>query len=402
MINNAVQGTEQVRARDDEQITMIDMLIVLAKHKRLIIGLPLAAAVVAAGISLLIPNSYTGTVQLLPPQSQSSASSMLGQLGALSGLAGGSLGMKSSNDTYVGILTSRTVTDKMITRFQLQSVYGAKSMDAARRHLQGASAITSGKSGMIVIEVLDTDAKRAADLANGYADELLDITKTLAITEASQRRLFFDKQLQQAKQSLSDAEIALKLVQEKTGLIALNGQAEAVIRAAADLKAQIAAKEVSLGVMRSFSTAANPEVVRNQQELAGLRGELTKLETGLNRGKGDVMISTSRVPEAGLDYVRKARDVKYNEAIFEMLAKQLELAKIDEAKESTVVQVLDKAVASDIKAKPNRGLIVMLATVGAAVLAVLLAFIMESVGNAHGDGRHAERLGRLRASMRWK
>ena len=400
MINNAVQENDRVRVRETDQINMIDLLIVLAKNKRLIIGLPLVAAVLAAGLSFLIPNMYLGTVQLLPPQSQSSASSMLGQLGALGGLGGGALGLKSSSDTYVGILTSRTVGDKLIQRFGLQSVYGAATMSGARKRLQGASVISSGKSGMIVIDVLDEDPKRAANLANGYADELLELTKTLAITEASQRRLFFDKQLQQAKQSLADAEVALKTMQEKTGLIQLNGQAEAIIRAAADLKAQIASKEVSLGVMRSFSTAANPDVVRTQQELAGLRSELTKLETGLTRGKGDVMISTSRVPEAGLDYVRKTRDVKYSEAVFEMLAKQFELAKIDEAKESTVVQVLDRAIPSETKSKPNRGLIVLFTTLGALVLAVLLAFIKEAVNHASGDGRQADRIARLRASLR--
>jgi uncharacterized protein involved in exopolysaccharide biosynthesis len=327
---------------------------------------------------------------------------MLGQLGALSGLSGGQLGGKNSNDLYVGMLGSRTVSDRMIQRFQLQNAYGGKTVAGARRQLEAATTITSAKSGMLVIDVLDKDPQRAANLANGYVDELLELTKTLAITEASQRRLFFEKQLQNAKQSLSEAEIALKMVQEKTGLIQLSGQAEAVIRAAADLKAQIAAKEVSLGVLRSFSTPTNPEVLRTQQELAGLRGELSKVETGMNQGKGDVMISTSRVPAAGLDYIRKARDVKYYEAIFEMLAKQLELARIDEAKDSAVVQVLDKAIPQEAKVKPNRGLIVLIATLGAAALAVLLAFIKESLANAGTDRRQAARLGRLRASMRWK
>lgn len=402
MRNNAMQESERERDIQDESIHVVDLLIVLAKHKRMIVGAPLVAAVIAAGVSLLLPNSYQGTVQLLPPQSQSSASSMLGQLGALGSLAGGGLGGKNSNELYIGMLQSRTVIDRMVQRFGMQAAYGARTAAEARRKLQDATTMTGAKSGLLVIDVLDIDPQRAADLANGYVDELLQLTQTLAVTEASQRRLFFDKQLQAAKQSLSDAEVALKSVQEKTGLIQLSGQAEAVIRAAADLKAQIASREVSLGVLRSFSTAANPEVLRTQQELAGLRGELNKLETGVTKGKGDVLISTSRVPAAGLDYVRKTRDVKYNEAIFEMLAKQLELARIDEAKESAVVQVLDKAIAADRKVKPSRGLIVLIAALGTTALAVLLAFIKESLANAGADRRQIARLDRLRASLRWK
>lgn len=402
MRNNALQESDRERDSQDESIHVVDLLIVLAKHKRMILGAPLVAAMIAAGVSMLIPNTYQGTVQLMPPQGQSSSSSMLGALGALGSLAGGSLGGKNSNELYVGMLQSRSVSDRMVQRFELQKAYDKRTPAAARRELQAATTITSAKSGLLVIDVLDLDPQRAANLANGYVDELLTLTQTLAVTEAAQRRLFFDKQLQAAKQSLSDAEVALKIVQEKTGLIQLNGQAEAIIRAAADLKAQIAAKEVSLGVLRSFSTAANPDVMRTQQELAGLRAELSKLETGMNQGKGDVMISTSRVPAVGLDYVRKTRDVKYNEAIFEMLAKQLELARIDEAKESAVVQVLDKAVAQDVKVKPNRGLIVVIAAMATAALAILLAFIKESLANAGADRRQVARLDRLRATLLWK
>lgn len=389
----------------DEDIHLLDLLIILAKNKKLILGAPLAAAVLTTLFSLTMANVFTGTTKILPPQqSQSGAAAMLGQLGALGGLAGNSLGIKNPSDLYVGMLSSRTISDSMIQRFKLQTVYETDLQSDTRNALSGVSKFMVAKDGMIVIEVNDKDPKRAAALANGYVEELQKLTQTIAITEASQRRLFFEKQLQQAKQGLGDAEIALKQVQEKTGLIQLNGQSEAIIRAAAELKAQIASKEVGLGAMRMFATANNPDYIRIQQELSGLRAQLTKIETGMNHGKGDISISTSQVPEVGLEYVRRVRDVKYYETIFELLAKQFEIAKIDEAKESSVIQVLDSAVEPDKKSKPKRGMLVLLAAIFTGFLAVCWAFIKEAINKtkANPDPEDHARLQVLRRYLSWK
>ena len=378
----------------DDEISLIDLAITLAKHKKLIFGAPLITAVIVALISLSIPNSYTATTQILPPQQQSGTSAMLSQLGALSSLAGLSSGIKNSNDTYVAMLKSRTVSDNLIRRFKLQAVYRTKLRSDTRKKLEKASAITAGKDGIIVVKVDDRYPERAAALANGYVEELQQLTQVLAVTEASQRRLFFEKQLQQAKQALGDAEIALKKLQDKTGLIQLDAQAQALVKAGSELKAQIAIKEVELGTMRTFATGNNPDYIRNEQLLGGLRSQLSRVEAG--------SVTTSKVPEAGLEYVRKVRDLKYAETVYELLAKQFEIAKIDEAKEGSMIQVLDKAIVPEKKSKPKRSLMVIFATLSVGFGAVLWAFVYEALQHAKKDLASQVQLEILRNYLRWK
>jgi len=397
MTETTIPDKKPQSSQDDsfeDEISLIDLAIVLAKHKKLILGAPLITAVIVGLVSMLIPNSYTAKTQILPPQQQSGASALLGQLGALSSLAGVSAGIKNPNDTYVAMLQSRTVSDNLIRRFKLQAVYDKKYSSDTRKKLEKASAITAGKDGVIVVMVDDRDPKRAAALANGYVEELQQLTQVLAVTEASQRRLFFEKQLQQAKQALGDAEIALKKVQEKTGLIQLDAQAAALVKAGSELKAQIAMKEVELGAMRTFTTGNNPDYIRIEQLLGGLRSQLAKVEAG--------SVTTSKVPEAGLEYVRKVRDLKYAETVYELLAKQFEIAKIDEAKEGSVIQVLDRAVVPDKKSKPLRILITALAALAVGFGAVLWAFIIEALNRAKEDAENAERFAKFRKLLQWK
>ena len=309
----------------DDEISLLDLAITLAKHKKLILGVPMIAAIVVAIYSFIIPPTYTADTQMLPPQQQSSASAMLSQLGALGGMAGVA-GIKNPNDTYVAMLKSRTIQDNMIKRFRLQAVYKTKTPETTRKALNGATTVKVGKDGIIGISVDDKSPQRAAMLANGYVDELQQLTQVFAVTEASHRRLFYEKQLLQAKQNLGDAEIALKQLQEKTGIIHLDAQAQLGIGTAAGLKGQIAMREVELGAMRTFATGNNPDYIRIQQTLSGLKAQLNKVETGT--------VVPSKVPEAGLEYIRKVRDLKYAETIYEMLAKQFEMAKIDEAKKA--------------------------------------------------------------------
>jgi tyrosine-protein kinase Etk/Wzc len=385
-----------VKQEAGEEISFLEFLIVVAKHKVMIGVSVLAAAVLSAAISFLLPNIYTGTARLLPPQqSQSAAAMLLGQLGGLAGIAGNSLGIKNPNDLYVGMLKSRTVADKIIDRFDLQKLYEKDTMVETRKELEDNSSVTVGKDGLITIEFDDEDPKRAADVANAYVEELQILTQSLAVTEASQRRLFFEQQLKQARDELASAEIAMKAIQEKTGLIKLDDQGRAIIEAVATLRARIAAKEVELGAMRTFATDNNSEYVRGQRELSALRGELVKLERAQVAGAGDILLPTGKVPEAGLAYLRGLRDVKYYEAVFELLAKQFEAAKIDEAKESAIIQLVDKAIPLDRKSKPKRTLIVIVVSLIAGMAALLLAFIHEARERARADPIQAARLAAL-------
>lgn len=389
----------------DDEISLLDLLIVLAKHKRIVLGVPFVAGIVAAIVSLLMPNVYTGTTRILPPQQSASAASALlnqvgGALGGLLGGAGGSaLGVRNPNDLYVGMLKSRTVADNLISRFELRKVYDEDRLSDTRKRLEKETTIAAGKDGIITIEVEDRDPKRAAELANAYVEELMKLTQVLAVTEASQRRLFFERQLLQAKDSLTAAELAARQGLQKGGLAQVDAQGRSMIAVTARLRAEISVKEVQLGAMRTFAAEGNPELQRTQQELEALRRELSRVEGSsavAGVGRGDA--SGNR----GLDNLGLLRDVKYYEFLYELLAKQYELAKIDEAKDATVVQVMDKAIEPDRKSKPKRTLIVILVALTAWFFAIVSAFVQESAIQAKLDPRRSSQLERLRSLLRWK
>jgi uncharacterized protein involved in exopolysaccharide biosynthesis len=246
-------------AVDEQEDGVLGLLVVLAKRKKLILGVPFLAAVVASGLALLMANIYTATTRILPPQqSQSAASALVAQFSGLAALAGGAAGFKSPNDIYVAMLKSRTVADKLVERFDLLELYGAKYLSRTRKVLEQVTKITSGKDGIITIEVDDKDPKRAADMANAYVEELLKLTQVLAVTEASQRRLFFERQLVMAKDNLTAAEITARQGLQKGGLAQVDAQGRSMIEVTARLRAQISAKEVQLGAMRTFAAEGNP------------------------------------------------------------------------------------------------------------------------------------------------
>ncbi len=388
---------------DDDEIGLLDLLIVLAKHKKLVLGLPFVVAVLAAGISLLLPFSYTGTTKILPPlQNQSGAAAMLAQLGGglsgLAGLAGSVAGIRGPNEVYIGMLKSRTVADNLIQRFDLMRIYEEKSPSRARKKLEGLTNIISGKDAIITIEVEDEDPKRAAELANAYVDELFKLTKVLAVTEASQRRLFFERQFEQARDSLAKAEAAARQALEKGGLVQVEGQGRAIVETTARLRGQITVKEVQIGAMRSFATERNPDLQLAQKELEALKHELARIE-GASAGKvGDQRENSGQ----GIDSLGLLRNVKYYETIYELLAKQYELAKIDEARDSAVVQVMDKAIVPDRRTKPWRSLIVLLSAFAALFIGILWAFVRESMARANADPQQASRLLDLKRCLAWK
>lgn len=387
-----------IQQPEDDEINLLDLLLVIAKHNRFILKLTAGAAVLAVGASLLMPNIYTAKTVIMPPQqSQSSAASMmLGQIGALGGLTGID---KSPSGLYMSMLKSRTVADAVIVRFKLLDVYEAKTFTVARKKLENAVTISAGKEGMITLEFDDKDAKRAADIANGYIDELDNLVRTLAVTEASRRRLFFEKQLKDAREHLESAELAMKDMQEKTGLIQLEGQSGAILGAESGLRAQIAAKEIELSAMRAFATEQNPDYRRIEQMIASLRGQLAKLNRD-NKAGDEEMTSKGKIPGMAVEYIHKMRDLKYSEKLFEFVAQQLASARIDEAKDAAVIQVVDKALPPENKSKPKRSLIVLLTTILALLVGIIWAFFKEAAARAKENPDQAERISLLRRYFR--
>jgi uncharacterized protein involved in exopolysaccharide biosynthesis len=381
---------------EDDEISLLDLVIVLAKHKRIVLGVPFGVAIVAAIVSLLLPNYYTGTTRILPPQQSASAATALlnqlgGAFGGLAGAAGGALGLRNPSE-----LKSRTVADNLITRFDLGKVYDEDYVSETRKRLAKETTISTGRDGIITVEVDDKDTKRAADLANGYVEELKKLTKVLAVTEASQRRLFFEQQLLQAKDSLTAAEITARQGLQKGGIAQVDAQGRSMIEVTARLRAQISAKEVQLGAMRTFAAEGNPELQRAQQELEALRRELSR-----NEGSSAAPAANMDANRAsGLDNLGRLRDVKYYEFLYELLAKQYELAKIDEAKDATIIQVVDKAIEPDRKSRPKRALIVIFAAFVTLIGAVIWVFVREAV--TKGSPEQTARLNALRRHVRWR
>ncbi len=376
-----------------EEISLLDMAIVLAKNKRLVLGLPLVMGLAAFAASYVLPNWYAATARILPPQQQSTSATMLSQLGPLAGLAGASLGIKNPSDLYIGMLKSRTIADAVIQRFDLMKLYDEDTLYDTRKELEKRVTIaSSNRENIIAIEVEDKDPKRAASMANAYVEELNKLTETVAVTEAAQRRVFFEQQLVSAKEHLAEAEMVLRRTQESTGLIKLDDQGKAIIENVARLLGQVAVKEVQLTAMRSYATSMNPDLIRVQQELAGLRDQLARVEKERTSKEGNIFVPTGKVPAAGLEYLRNLRDVKYHETIFELIAKQYELAKIDEAKEGSIVQFIDRAVEPDKKSRPRRILIASLTVLVSLFLAVAAVFVKEVLAGVRGDSNQTRRL----------
>lgn len=402
-VEEKVAGTEPEVADGRNKPDLIELLLALAREKKTILKVTITAAVLATIVSFLLPKTYTATSTILPPQQKQSAlNSMLGQIGAIAGLSGGDLGLRNPDDVFVAMLTSRTIGDNLINRFDLQKAYRVKRYQDAEKKLKQNSEVIATKEGLISISVTDHDPKRAAEIANAYVQQLYNVNQNLAITEASQRRLFYEQQIKAEQRQLSSAELALRQVQEKSGLLQPEAQAKAMIASIADLRAQVATHEVQLRTMRSYATENNPELQRAETELAGMRSELAKLEhSNAAAGNGNIAIPARQMPEAELEYLRRSREVKYHEALYDFLGKQLEAARIDEGQNAILVQVVDTAVAPESKSGPKRLLIVLVSTTAAFLVACLAVLLIEALRRKHQDPSQGPRLALLWHSLKF-
>jgi uncharacterized protein involved in exopolysaccharide biosynthesis len=402
-VEEKVAGTEPEVAGGRNKADLIELLLALARGKKAILKVTITAALLATIVSFLLPKTYTATSTILPPQQKQSAlNSMLGQIGAIAGLSGGDLGLRNPDDVFVAMLTSRTIGDNLINRFDLQKAYRVKRYQDAEKKLRQNSEVIATKEGLISISVTDRDPKRAAEIANAYVQQLYNVNQNLAITEASQRRLFYEQQIKAEQRQLSSAELALTQVQEKSGLLQPEAQARAIIGGIADLRAQVATHEVQLQTMRSYATPNNPDLKRAETELAGMRGQLAKLEhSNAAAGNGNLAIPARQMPEAELEYLRRSREVKYHEALYEFLGKQLEAARIDEGQNAILIQVVDTAVAPERKSGPKRLLIVVVSTMAAFLVACLAVLLIEALRRKHQDPSQGPRLALLWHSLKF-
>ena len=391
----------------EDHIGFLDILAVLARSRRMIMLLTLASLVAGTLFSFLLKPNFTATALIMPPQQQSSlAGALMGQLGPLGALGGDSgglsLGMRTPTDMYIGILESRTIADSLIQQFQLAAVYKRTHMEDARLALKSHTEIDSGKDGLIRIAVTDHDPNRASNIANAYVSELYRLNSNLAITEAAQRRVFFDEQLEEEKRALTAAEDDQRATQQRTGVIQLSGQAEMIIRSIAELRAQIASREVELQSMLTFATNQNPDVSRIQEEISTMRSQLSRLENDESRKTlpGDIAVPAGQVAEDSLEYTRKLREVKYHETLFDLLSKQFEAARIDEAKSAPIIRVIDHALPPDKKSGPHRLLIVLGFGFAGFCGVCLASFLKVGLRNLPNNPLYARKLALLKESFR--
>lgn len=347
-----------------------DLVYLCLSHGSRFLIWPAAAACMALIVSLLIRPVYVATAVILPPQQLTGHGfSALSQLGSAMELLGSGTGLKNPEDMYVGILRSRTIADSIISQFNLQHIYHCKYLSVTEKKLASNTKIETSKDSLIDISVGDHSAKRAADLANAYVAELYKQNQRLALTTASQERMFLEQKLLNEKNKLEDAEVALQKTEEKTGVIQLPSQTELILREASQLRAEIASRQVELQGLMAGATNENPEVVRLQTEIEGLQNQLNRLEQG-SAAAGTGQIPASQVPSKGLEYIRSLREVEFQQALYSTLLRLYETAQLDEAQSAQLIQVVDKAVVPDRKTWPSKALF----TVGGLFLGLIAAF----------------------------
>jgi uncharacterized protein involved in exopolysaccharide biosynthesis len=380
-----VQASDDVQ--DDDGVGILDLALPLVQHWKLLLLGPLVVGLAALGLTFAMPKTYQSKTVFVPPQQQqSAAAAAISQLGALSGLAGAAGGIKTPADQYLALLQSATVADRVIDAFDLMKVYDVEYRFKARDKLESNARMTLGKKdGLITIEVEDKSAQRAADMANRYVEELRLLTSKLALTEAQQRRVLFETQLKQTRDQLSKAQQVLQtsgFTQE-----ALKADAKASAEGYARLRAEATAAEMRLQALRRGLADTTPEVQQALSTVGALRAQLSRLA------------ETTDLSGA-TDYVSKFREFKYQETLFELLARQYELARVDESREGALVQVVDEAKPAEYKHRPRRALIAAAATLASLILLAGFLWTRHAWRNAAQQPETATKIANLRSAWR--
>lgn len=371
---------------DEDEINLLDYWRVIVKRKK-IIGIIVGIAFVASIIySLLLPKIYASTASIFPPQQESPMPGIVSQLPGLGAFAGGFFGITTPVDQWVAILKSAAIKDAIIQRFDLMKVLEAETMEDARKTLNGMVKVTKAKEGIVSITVEDKDPQRAAAMANAFVEELDRINKGMVTTSGRRMRVFVEGRLKEAKEELARLEESIRAFQERNRAVKLDDQSKAIIEAIGTVKGQLMAKEVELQTLLSYATPNNPQAELLKTQVDELKERLRELEEGKRKSDNpspkDIFIPTAKIPDLSLQYARLLRDAKVQQTLYELLTQQYEMARIQEAKDTPTVQVLDTANVPEKRSKPRRTQIVMLSTITAAFFGVFAAFFMEYIERA--------------------
>jgi uncharacterized protein involved in exopolysaccharide biosynthesis len=354
----------------------------LWQNRRFLARVAGAGLLLSVVVALLIPNRYQSVARLMPPDNQSgsglamAAAALSGQGSGLAGMAGDMLGFKSTSDLFVGVLTSRTVADQLIQKFNLQKVYGVRRMEDARKSLAACTdASVDRKSQIITITVTDNNPQRTAAMAQAYVEELNRLVAEVSTSAARRERIFLEERLQAVNQDLESAEKEFSQFASKNTAIDIKEQGRAMVDAAATLQGEFIAARSELEGLKQIYTDNNVRVraaqarsaeLESQLERIGGKGESASLE---DAAKNDPLYpSIRKLPLLGVTYADLYRKTKVEETVLETLTQEYELAKVQEAKEIPTVKVLDAPDVPDKKSFPPRTLIVLLGTALAVTL----------------------------------
>jgi tyrosine-protein kinase Etk/Wzc len=385
-----------VEAMEEDEISLLDLAIALGEEKKTLFGIPAITTTLAIVVSLLMTPIFTAKTVMMPPQQQQSgAASALASLGALAGLAGGAAGIKSPDEMYIAFMQGESLQKAVIQKLNLQERYEKKTIFETREHLKQAVKIAADKkAGLITIEADDKDPEFAAKLANAYVEELRNLMGRLAVTDAQQRRVFYEQAITKTQNELAEAEANFRAAKEKSGMQVTAVIAETSVRAGGEMRAQIASKEVQLAAMGSFATPQNPDVQRLGGELAALRSQLKKLEQG-----SGVDEKSSPLQQLA---VKSYRDIKAREAMMGVLVAQYESARVDEAKEGPLIQQVDVALPPERRSSPKRAIIVLVSAFAGLFLGVLAAFVKRAMRKASENPETSGQMAKLKSVWRLK
>lgn len=330
-------------------------------------------------LGFIMPKAYSATARVMPPvqDNQAGMAAMLSQLPqGIGSFAAPLLGVNAPSRAWADILASQNVQDALIRRFKLTEVYGEDAIEGARKRLGDSVSVEESRGGVISVTVDDRDPKLAADLANSFVSELDRVNRDMVTAAGSKSRVYYERMLADSREKLTKAEDALRDFQEKNGAVKLDEQSRAVIEAMGAVKGQLMAKEVELSTLRSYAMPGNPQVAVLQAQVDSLRSQLTDLERGGGDGSG-LILPAARFPELTLEYARLYREAKIQDTLYQLLISQYEQARLQEARDSATVQVLDKAPVPTRSSKPKKALIALAAAAAGFMFSVVWALAKE-------------------------
>jgi tyrosine-protein kinase Etk/Wzc len=395
-------------AAEREEINVLDVLLMILKRTKLIAAITIILPILVVIIMLLMTPVYLSPARLLIPVS--GASSTLAQFASAAGALGG-LGNAGgpTSDMYADLLKSISILDNTLDKFGLIEFYKKDRLwglgrflsynrDQARERLSDLLTITNDPTtGLIDFGVEDYDTKKSAEMSNFLVDQLTTTVNRLAFTDAGKRRQFFEVQLRTAHENLGKAEEAMKQFQERTGALQLDDQTSAMLQGIANLEATAAAKEVQLNVMKTYATENNPDMKKLQQELEALTDQLKKLEVKTSSYYPNVILPTGQIPSIGAEYLRKKRDYLFQETLYNLLLQQYESSKLDEARDSLAVQVVDRAIPAEKPVRPKKVLVAILSVGVSFFIAIFVAIVLGVIERSAEDPDNKAKLDSISA-----